>query len=84
MLKKIQADMRSELQNDTKCASVVTEQNQESVCLKCAPSDAVLKSAKKNVTIYQSKLQNLMYMFNKICICIHMFAFLISKILSSK
>ena len=32
MLKKIQTDMRSELKNNTKCASVVTEQNQEPAC----------------------------------------------------
>ena len=32
MLKKIQTDMRSELKNDTKGASMVTEQNQESAC----------------------------------------------------
>ena len=30
MLKKIQTDMRSELKNETKCVSMVTEQNQES------------------------------------------------------
>ena len=32
MLKKIQKDMKSELKNDTKSASMVTEQKQESAC----------------------------------------------------
>ena len=34
--------------------------------VKCEPSDAVLKSAKKAVTTYQNKLQNYMYMYNKV------------------
>ena len=29
IVEKIQTDMRSKLKNDTKCASMVTEQNQE-------------------------------------------------------
>ena len=32
MLKKIQTDMKSELKNDTICASMVTKQNQDSAC----------------------------------------------------
>ena len=32
MLKKIQKDMKSELKNDTKSASLVTVQKQESAC----------------------------------------------------
>ena len=50
MLKKIQRDMRSEFKNDTKCMSFNIK--------KCEASDAVLKSAIKAVTTYQSKLQN--------------------------
>ena len=44
--------MRSELKFDTICASMVTEQIQQSTYLNCEPNVAVLKSAKKAVTTY--------------------------------
>ena len=50
MLNKIQRDMRSELKNDTKCASISRSVNLEML--------TVQKSANKDVTTYQSKLQN--------------------------
>ena len=61
-VEKIQTDMRSELKFDTICASMVTEQIQQSTYLNCEPNVAVLKSAKKNcnnISIWQSKLQKI-------------------------
>ena len=42
---------------------MVTNQNQDSACYKCEPSDAEVKSAKATVTTRQSKLQNYMHIF---------------------
>ena len=58
--------MRSELKFDTICASMVTEQIQQSTYLNCEPNVAVLKSAKKTVTTYQFDKAN--YKNKSICI----------------
>jgi hypothetical protein len=49
MLKKIQTDMRSELNNDTICCLICAKQNQDKACFEYNPSDNVLRAAKKAV-----------------------------------
>ena len=50
--KKTRYEVR--IENDTECASMVTEQNQESACYKCEPIVMLFWNQLK----YQSKLQN--------------------------
>jgi len=57
MLKKIQTDMRSELNNDTLCSLLCAKQNQNLLCYEYEPSDSVLRSAKQAVLSYQSGLK---------------------------
>ena len=54
MLKKIQTDMRSDLNNDTICCLICAKQNQNKACFEFNPSDSVLRAAKKAVLTYQS------------------------------
>ena len=78
IVEKIQTDMRSKLKNDTKCASMVTEQNQEV----WTNSDAVLKSASKICNNISKRIAKQMYMYNKVCMIYLLF--LLTKILNSK
>lgn len=57
MLKKIQTDTRSELNNDTLCSLLCAKQNQNLLCYEYEPSDSVLRSAKQAVLSYQSGLK---------------------------
>lgn len=57
MLKRIQTDMRSELNNDTLCSLLCAKQNQNLLCYEYEPSDSVLRSAKQAVLSYQSGLK---------------------------
>lgn len=56
MLKKIQTDMRSELNTDTICSLMCAKQNQDINCYQFEPSESLLMSAKKAVVNYQSTL----------------------------
>ena len=56
MLKKIQTDMRSELNNDTICCLICAKQNQDKACFEFNPSDNVLRAAKKAVLTYQNNI----------------------------
>lgn len=56
MLKKIQTDMRSDLNNDTICSLICSKQNQDVCCFEYKPSDEVLKAAKQAVVAYQQSL----------------------------
>lgn len=56
MLKKIQTEMRSDLNNDTICLLICSKQNQDVCCVKYKPSDEVLMAAKQAVVTYQQSL----------------------------
>lgn len=58
MLKKIQTDMRSDLNNDTICCLICAKQNQDKACFEFNPSDSVLRAAKKAVLTYQSNISS--------------------------
>ena len=57
ILKKIQTDMRSELNIDTICSLMCAKQNQDLNCFEYEPTEELLKSAKKAVLAYQSNLK---------------------------
>ena len=57
VLKKIQTEMRSELNNDTICSLMCVKQNQDISCFQYEPSDNLLKTAKQAVLTYQSSLK---------------------------
>ena len=58
MLKKIQTDVRSDLNNDTICCLICAKQNQDKACFEFNPSDSVLRAAKKAVVTYQSNISS--------------------------
>jgi hypothetical protein len=58
MLKKIQTNMRSDLNNDTICCLICAKQNQDKACFEFNPSDSVLRAAKKAVLTYQSNISS--------------------------
>ena len=55
MLKKIQTDMRSDLNKDTICCLICAKQNQDKACFEFNPSDS---AAKKAVLTYQSNISS--------------------------
>ena len=58
MIKKIQTDMNSNLNNDTICCLICAKQNQDKACFEFNPSDSVLRAAKKAVLTYQSNISS--------------------------
>ena len=58
MLRKIQTDMRSGLDNDTIYCLICAKQNQDKACFEFNPSDSVLRAAKKAVLTYQSNISS--------------------------
>ena len=48
MLKKIQTDMRSDLNNDTICCLICAKQNQDKACFEFNPSDKCSESSKES------------------------------------
>ena len=66
VLKKIQTEMRSELNNDTICSLMCVKQNQDISCFQYEPSDNLLKTAKQAVLTYQSSLKAIPKKFVKV------------------